>query len=462
MACGVALASMAMVAHAQPGTVLSHQKISDTEGGFTGILDNDERFGTSAASLGDLDGDGVGDLAVGAHHDNDGGSFRGAIWILFLNTDGTVKSHQKISDTAGGFTGILGNGDQFGVSVVSLGDLDGDEVGDLAVGANLDDDGGENRGAVWILFLNTDGTVKAHQKISDTEGGFSGTGIGGKEVASLGDFDGDGVGDLAVSGWALWILFLNTDGTVKSHQEIIDPVAGGSLAFLGDLDGDGVGDLAAGTPGDDDGGENRGAVWILFLNTDGTVKFHQKISDTEGNFTGILDDFDRFGISADSLGDLDGDGVGDLAVGARYDGDGGYRRGAVWVLFLNINGTVKSHQKISNTQGGFTGVLDDRDYFGTSAASLGDLDGDGVGDLAVGANWDDDGGSARGAVWVLFLDGVPSCAADVDGDGDLDAEDFFAYLDLFANADDGADIDGDGDIDAEDFFAFLDLFVQGC
>ncbi|MCH8851931.1 MAG: FG-GAP repeat protein, partial [Planctomycetes bacterium] len=72
--------------------VLSHQKISDTEGGFTGILDNSDIFGSSVASLGDLDGDGVGDLAVGATGDDDGGPPHGAVWVLFLNTDGTVKS----------------------------------------------------------------------------------------------------------------------------------------------------------------------------------------------------------------------------------------------------------------------------------------------------------------------------------------------------------------------------------
>ena len=59
----VAVAALGVVmsgqrAHAQPGTVLSHQKISDTQGGFTGTLDNNDRFGISASSLGDLDGDG--------------------------------------------------------------------------------------------------------------------------------------------------------------------------------------------------------------------------------------------------------------------------------------------------------------------------------------------------------------------------------------------------------------------
>ncbi|MCH7903431.1 MAG: FG-GAP repeat protein, partial [Armatimonadetes bacterium] len=178
------------------------------------------------------------------------------------------------------------------------------------------------------------------------------------------------------------------------------------------LDGDGVGDLAVGALGDDDGGFDRGAVWVLFLNPDGTVNSHQKISDTQGGFTGILDDGDNFGFSLASLGDLDGDGVADLAVGAIGDDDGGANRGAVWILFLNTDGTVKSHQKISDTQGGFTGPLDNGDVFGITVASLGDLDGDGIGDLAVGAQADDDGGPDRGAVWILFLDGAREITPD--------------------------------------------------
>ena len=237
---------------------------------------------------------------------------------------GTVKSHQKISETEGGFTGGL---ERFGSAVASLGDLDGDGVTDLAVGAPTDDDGGTNRGAVWVLFLNTDGTVKSHQKISDTEGGFTGV--------------------LDSSDWF-----------------------GASIASPGDLDGDGVSDLAVGVISDDDGGANRGAVWMLFLNANGTVKAHQKISDTAGGFTGVLDDADQFGNSIASLGDLDGDGVIDLAVGTQSDGDGGTFRGAVWVLFLNADGTVKQHQKISDTEGGFTGVLDDNHFFGSSISPL--------------------------------------------------------------------------------------------
>jgi hypothetical protein len=121
-------------------------------------LDPDDEFGGAVAYLGDLDGSGgsAATLAVAAAFDDDGGSNRGAAWVLFLNPSGTVSSHQKISHSSGGLGSGLDNDDQFGSSLAVLGDIDGSGEGAqaLVVGAVQDDDGGSNRGAAYVLFLD--------------------------------------------------------------------------------------------------------------------------------------------------------------------------------------------------------------------------------------------------------------------------------------------------------------------
>jgi hypothetical protein len=408
-------------------TLRAQEKIGDGVGGFEVELVDHVTFGRAVAGVGDLDGDGVPDLAVGAFKDSDGGVDRGAVYLLYLNSDGTVREHRKLSSTEGGFVGPLQDGDRFGTSVVSLGDVDGSGVAALAVGAALHDGRGTRRGSVWILFMNPDGTVRASQKLAEGEGGFTGElndgAVFGISLAAVGDVDGDGVADLVVGvrrddgggehTGSVWVLFINRDGTVREHTRIgaadlhaLPPGTefGQSVGALGDLDGDGVPDVAVGAFRDVDGGSDRGAVWILFLHRDGTVKAHQKISSTEGGFRGPLRDGDLFGSGLALMGDLRGDGTTALAVGARRDNDGGTDRGAVWLLFLNPDGTVVTHQKISERSGAFRGALRDDDQFCYSLGTIGDLDGSGLPELAASAIFDNGRGENRGAVWILFLD----------------------------------------------------------
>ncbi|MEM1142988.1 MAG: putative Ig domain-containing protein [Pseudomonadota bacterium] len=402
---------------AQGAIVKDFQKLSPVFGLFQrngGDVRDGDDFGESIDTIGDLDGDGVVDLVIGAQRDDDGGAERGAVYIAFLNPDGTVRETQKISDTQGNFTGTLDNGDTFGIAATGLGDLDGDGVLDIAVGASRDDDGGSNTGAVWVLFLNTDGTVKAHQKISDTQGGLNGAlprGIGfGGDLEMLGDFDGDGNGDLFVtrSGNSFYIVYLNSNGTVKSFERYQQGSSGGfgqTGALAGDIDGDGQQDLAVGAQFDDDGGTNRGAVWILFMNSDGSVRERVKISSTRGGFGGLLENDDQFGQSVSTVGDLNRDGTPDLVVGAEHadSPDGSIlRTGEVWILYLRPDGTVLDEQLIRSNTPNFTALLDENN-FGQSVTFLGDLDGDGIGDIAVGADGDFDLGRDAGAAYVIFL-----------------------------------------------------------
>lgn len=269
-------------------------------------------------------------------------------------TDGKVKGSIKLAEGLGGFSGDQSAYDSFGSSAAGIGDLDGDGVPDVAIGAPNDDDGGNGSGALWILFLNVDGTVKEQQKISSLSGGFQGT------------------------------LF---------SQDAF----GSSLASLGDLDGDGVNELAVGSPGNDTGGSGVGAVWILFMNPDGTVKVEQELAMGEGGFAGALLPGDQFGYSLGNLGDLDGDGRPELAVGAPgTDGLVFLNQGAFWILHLNANGTVEASlkfQDVSGTDGASAAT-------GVSVVGPGDINGDGFRDIMVGSH---DNFDAPGALWVLFL-----------------------------------------------------------
>jgi len=384
------------------------QLISDIDGNFSGLLEDGDQFGSGVTSLGDLDGDGIEDIVVGASQSQ-------SVWILFLTQSGTVKSYYQYNE---------GNG-AFGNCVANIGDLDGDGNNDIVVGDYYDSEVQSSSGAVWILFLNSDGTIKSHQKITQGVGGFSGVLEGnhhfGESVSSLGDLDGDGVLDIAVgaqcagNGYkgAVWILFLNTDGTVKSYQKISDNEGGfsggldasdyfgTSVTNISDLDKDGIQDIAVGASYDGDGHSYAGAIWILFMNGDGTVKDQQKISATEGEFTGELEYYDMFGKSLTSIGDFNSDGTEDIAVGSWWDDDGETDRGAVWLLYLNRNGTVNSYTKISDTNENFTGNLSG-DAFGRSVSLLNDIDGDGFKDLVVGAR-DDGSQNHKGAVWIISL-----------------------------------------------------------
>ncbi len=414
---------------AQGYSVSKFQKINEVNGGFTGMLDIDDSWGISIDNIGDLDGNGVNDIAVGAFGDDDGGSSRGAVWILFLDADNQVISHTKISNTSGGFTGVLDNDDRFGGAVSYLGDINNDGLIELAVGADYDGDGGFWHGAVWILSLNNDGTVNSHRKISDTQGNFlgfiNGDAIFGTDIENIGDLDGDGIQDLAVGSrrdgdggsrrGAVWILFMNADLTVKGFQKIsstqgnfsgtlqFEDFFGGSVANIGDLDGDGVTDIAVGAYRDDDLSINSGSFYILFLNTDGTVKNHTKISNLSGGLSNTISADALFGESIDGVTDIDNDGKIEIIVGALRERNNvsSTQTGGFYIIELNRDGTVSEDFLYTYGENCFTGNLEDGDFFGGSVSVLNNTSGNIS--FAVGAYRDRENGGRKGAIWILEL-----------------------------------------------------------
>lgn len=330
----------------------------------------------------------------------------------------------KITNGEGGFAGDVGPADRFGRDHDSAGDIDGDGILDLVVGARSDDDGPTgadtltDAGAVYILFMNEDGTVRSNQKISSLSGGFEEPlaegSFFGYGVAGIGDYDGDGIPDVAASAPSslrfgddafeptIYILHLNRDGTVKSVVES-PGISSEGLSAVGDLDGDGRIDLVAADPNADSGGRVR----ILFFAADSTLRTDDVvvIGAGEGGFSGELSAGDSFGGRESAmLGDIDGDGSLELAVGA-FMSDGGY--GAVWILSLDAQTyEVLDQAKLAPGVAGFDEDLPTTEnpngssggQFGHALVAPGDLDGDGVPDLITSANQHE-----AGVVYIVYL-----------------------------------------------------------
>ena len=383
----------ALYACAQTGTVADFRKISETKGNLNTPLNTQGMFGFLSETLSE-------NILISAAPYEGNGAF----YKIELDENGEAKSTQKFSaDTFTYFDNITGA--EFGTSVLELDDLNNDGRPDYFVGAP----GIQPSGELFLLLSNEDElailplSFPAELAEAKNTGAFLAQENGKIYLTSKAGAGVIYICSITPTHELIYESEIGSDHPLLASKLDSGDQFGSGLSFA-DMNGDGITDIICGAPGDDDQGADYGAIYILFRNASASIDSVQKISAIEGNFNGFLNTADDFGISVRCIGDLDGNGVPDLVVGAPGDDDGGIDIGAVWILFMRADGKVKNNKKINRLHGKFNGGLMYDDRFGTRIAVIGDHNNDGTIDIAVGAVRADDGGMNKGAFYTIMID----------------------------------------------------------
>lgn len=371
-------------------------------------------FGSSAAA-GDWDGDGLDDIAIGAPDAYDGGNDSGAAYVGSfdggeLSTVLRGKSPQH-------------NG-QFGWSMGSAGDVDGDGTDDLLVGAPTEDGDNVSEGVVWLFTGSATGLDPS--PLQQLNGSLdAGAAFG---FAIVGDFDSNGNGYTEVAVGAPndeGVYWFESDTNrfdlerMRSSSTEIEDSGYGFALTAGDYDADGLDDVVVGAPHIDG---HKGAVFVHDAGALGGVALSSTIA-LEGA---------RFGAALADGGDVDADGYSDLVVGALGDSQKFSQSGAVYVYLGSSNGLTTLWEYLLLPLEGAA-----NDQFGARVAAS-DLDGDGFTDVIAAAPPADD--SAGG----LHIFPGSASGPDISGEFTWTADDTEAGDELGAMLLGGIDLDADG------------------
>jgi hypothetical protein len=375
--------------------------LDDADTKFIGEDGSDEA-GSVVAAAGDLDGDGLADLLVGAAGSGSNGYLSGSTYVFFgPPPSGKVPLEEADAQLVG-----ENERDRSGFSIAGVGDTDGDGLGDLWIGAyEADIDLKENyEGAAYLLRETPQGEVNLGSAALLVRGEYGAQQFG-YAVASAGDVDGDGLMDLLAGNYGrsgAYLFYGNTSGEVTTADADVEFLVrssaysslGRSLSSAGDMDGDGLSEVLLGMRHkDEETGDESSAVFVVSVPLGGEAD----VEDVGFRLLGG-DDATSDPLAVAGNGDANGDGYPDILVGAgKHSSQDMIENGVAWLVL----GPVTEDQNLGDAETIFYGP-EEYDEVGNSVAFVGDIDGDRDNEVLIGA--ENSGESSQGSAYLFLSD----------------------------------------------------------
>ena len=421
---------------------LSPFELSDLNGSNGFVLNGvsaTDYSGASVSIAGDINGDGIDDLVIGAPYASTGADYAGASYVVFGSDQG-FPSPLNLSSLDGN-NGFVVNGanasDYSGASVSAAGDINGDGIDDLVIGAPGSSPGEYYAGASYVVFgsdLDWDSALELSSL--DGNNGFVINGVGandnsGTSVSTAGDINGDGIDDLIIGApyaggyagtGAAYVVFgrasdenwgsaLELSSLDGSNGFTISGVNAGStlgisVSAAGDVNNDNIDDLIIGAIFASNDAGATGAAYVVF-GSDENWSSPFNLSGLDGNNGFVINGVsagDNTGIAVGAAGDINVDGEDDLIIGAALADPNGESSGASYVVFGGSEGW-SSPLNLSGLNGNNGFVINGEsagDYSGISVSPAGDINADNMDDLVIGAALADPNGEDSGAGYVVF------------------------------------------------------------
>ena len=426
--------------------------LNGTNGFVLNGVDEFDYSGRSVSNAGDVNGDGIDDLVIGTpgadFNGNRYGYNAGESYVVFGGSDVGSDGSLELS-ALNGANGFVLNGvdahDGSGRSVSNAGDINGDGINDLIIGTSGAEPNGTNyAGESYVVFGGNDVGSDGSLELSALDGtnGFVLNGVdsydsSGRSVSNAGDINGDGIDDLVIGApyadinnssytGESYVVFgsndIGSDGSLElsaldgTNGFVINGVdefddSGYSVSNAGDVNGDGIDDLVIGAPfADPNGNESAGESYVVFGGNDVGSNGSLELSALDGTNGFVIDGIEEFDISGRSVsnaGDVNGDGLDDLVIGADIaESNGNYYSGESYVIFggsdLGSNGSLEL-SALNGNNGFVINGVNSGDSSGSSVSNAGDINGDGIDDLVIGAPYaDPNGNNSSGESYVIF------------------------------------------------------------